>query len=166
MDPTTIYYAIAALLALVGLAGIVLPALPGVPLIFAGMLLAAWADGFTRIGVATLGLLGVLTILSMAIDFWAAALGAKRVGASRLAIVGAVLGTFAGIFLGPIGLFAGPFVGALAGELLHGRSLDGPRLGQATRIGLGTWLGMVFGVALKLTLAFAMIGLFAWSWFH
>ena len=166
MDPTTIYYAIAALLALVGLAGIVLPALPGVPLIFAGMLLAAWADGFTRIGVATLGLLGVLTIVSMAIDFWAAALGAKRVGASRLAIVGAVLGTFAGIFLGPIGFFAGPFVGALAGELLHGRALDGPRFGQATRVGFGTWLGMVFGVALKLTLAFAMIGLFAWSWFH
>jgi hypothetical protein len=33
-------------------------------------------------------------------------------------------------------------------------------------VGVGTWLGMVFGVALKLTLAFAMIGLFAWSWFH
>lgn len=166
MEPTTIYYAIAALLAIIGLAGIVLPALPGLPLIFAGILLAAWADGFARIGVPTLGLLGVLTLMSMAIDFWAAALGAKRVGASRLAIAGAVLGTFAGIFLGPIGLFAGPFVGALVGELLHGRALDGPRLGQATRVGVGTWLGMVFGVALKLTLAFAMIGLFAWSWFH
>ena len=83
-----------------------------------------------------------------------------------MAIAGAVLGTFAGLFLGPIGLFAGPFVGALAGELVHGRALDGPRLGQATRVGLGTWLGMVFGVALKLMLAFAMIGLFAWSWFR
>jgi uncharacterized protein YqgC (DUF456 family) len=166
MDPSTIYYTIAAILAIVGLAGIVLPAIPGLPLVFAGMLLAAWADGFTRIGVATLVVLGVLTLLSMAVDFWAAALGAKRVGASRLAIIGAVLGTFAGIFLGPIGFFAGPFVGALAGELLHGRGVDRSRLGQATRVGFGTWLGMVFGVALKLMLAFAMIGLFAWSWFH
>ena len=166
MDPTTIYYAIAALLALVGLAGIVLPALPGVPLIFAGMLLAAWADGFTRIGVATLGLLAVLTIVSMAIDFWAAALGAKRVGASRLAIIGAVLGTFAGIFLGPVGFFAGPFVGALAGELLHGRALDGPRLGQATRVGIGTWLGILLAVVLKLGLAFAMLGVFAFDWYY
>ncbi len=166
MEPSTILYAIAALLALVGLAGIVLPALPGLPLVFAGMLLAAWADGFTRVGVATLVVLGVLTLLSMAVDFWAAALGARRVGASRLAIAGALIGTLAGLFLGPVGLFAGPFVGAVVGELLHGRSIAPSGIGQATRVGIGTWLGMVFGIALKLMLAFAMIGLFAWSWFR
>jgi uncharacterized protein len=166
MDATTLYYAIAAILALVGLAGIVLPAIPGLPLVFCGMLLAAWADGFTRIGPATLVVLAVLTVLSMAVDFWAAALGAKRVGASRLAIVGALIGTLAGVFLGPVGLFAGPFVGALVGELIHGRALDTRRVGQATRVGIGTWLGLVFGIALKLMLAFAMIGLFAWSWWN
>ena len=166
MDANTIYYVIAAILALVGLAGIVLPAIPGLPLVFCGMLVAAWADGFTRIGIATLVVLAVLTVLSMAVDFWAAALGAKRVGASRSAIIGALLGTFAGIFFGPVGLFAGPFLGAVLGELLHGRRLDGARIGQATRVGIGTWLGIVFGVALKLMLAFAMIGLFAWSWWH
>jgi uncharacterized protein len=166
MDPSTIYYAIAAVLALVGLAGIVLPAIPGLPLVFCGMLLAAWADGFARIGVVTLVVLGMLTLLSLAVDFWAAALGAKRVGASRTAIAGALIGTFAGLFFGPIGLFVGPFVGAVIGELLHGRGLDGRRIGQATRVGIGTWLGIVFGVALKLMLAFAMIGLFAWSWWH
>jgi len=92
--------------------------------------------------------------------------GAKRVGASRKAIIGAVLGTFAGLFFGPVGLFAGPFVGALGGELLHSRSLDQRGLGQAAKVGLGTWVGIVFGVALKLMLAFAMIGLFAWAWFY
>jgi hypothetical protein len=81
-------------------------------------------------------------------------------------LVGALLGTFAGLLLGPVGLFLGPFVGALAGELLHGRRLDRAGLGQATRVGVGTWIGMVFGVALKLMLACAMLGLFAWSWFH
>jgi uncharacterized protein YqgC (DUF456 family) len=108
----------------------------------------------------------VLTLLSMAVDFWAAAMGAKRVGASRLALGGALLGTFAGIFFGPVGLFVGPFVGALGGELLHGRRMDQPGLGQAARVGFGTWLGIVFGVALKLMLALAMLGLFAWSWWH
>ena len=166
MEPNTIYYAIAALLAIIGLVGIVMPAIPGLPLVFCGMLLAAWADGFTRIGVATLVVLAVLTLLSLVVDFWAAALGAKRVGASRMALIGAVVGTLAGIFFGPIGLFAGPFLGALLGELLHGRALDVPRVGKATRVGLGTWLGIVFGVALKLMLAFAMVGLFAWSWLH
>ena len=157
---------IAAVLVVIGLVGTVLPALPGLPLVFAGMLLAAWAGDFQQISVFTVVVLGVLTLLSLAIDFWATALGAKRVGASRKALVGAVLGTFAGIFFGPVGLFAGPFVGALAGELLHGRTLNGRGLGQATKVGFGTWLGIVFGVVLKLTLAFAMIGLFAWAWYY
>ena len=165
MQPV-ILYLIAAVLVAIGLVGIVLPALPGLPLVFCGMLLAAWADGFTKIGVATLVVLALLTLLSMAVDFWAAAMGARRVGASRLALIGAVLGTLAGLFLGPVGLFLGPFVGALAGELLHGRRLDRAGLGQAARVGVGTWVGMALGIALKLMVACAMLGLFAWAWFH
>ena len=162
----TVLYIIAAILVLVGLAGIIVPALPGIPLIFAGMLLAAWTEGFDKVGAWTLAALGVLTLLSVAVDFWATAVGARRVGASRLAIIGAVLGTLFGLFLGPLGLFVGPFLGALVGELLHGRRLDQAGLGQATRVGFGTWMGIVFGIALKLMLALAMLGLFAWSWWH
>lgn len=165
IDPQLLYYVLAVVLIAVGLAGTILPALPGLPLVFAGMLLAAWAGGFEQIGVGIIVVLGVLTLFSLLIDFWAAAIGAKRVGASRLALIGAIVGTFAGIFFGPVGLFAGPFVGALAGELLHRRKLGRHDLGQATRVGFGTWLGIVFGVVLKLTLAFAMLGLFALAWF-
>ena len=161
----TLLYVIAAVLVVAGLAGIVLPALPGVPLVFGGLLVAAWADGFQHIGVPTLVVLGLLTLLSLGVDLWATAVGAKRVGASRVAIIGAVLGTVAGLFFGPIGLVAGPFAGAAIGELIALRRLDGAGLGKATRVGIGTWLGMVFGVVLKLTLAFAMLGLFAWAWF-
>jgi uncharacterized protein YqgC (DUF456 family) len=46
-----------ALIAL-GIAGVVLPALPGVPLVFLGVVLVAWADGFTKIGGWTLGVCG------------------------------------------------------------------------------------------------------------
>lgn len=166
MPGSTFYYVLAGILILVGIAGVVLPAIPGLPLVFAGMLLAAWAGGFQQIGVTTLVILGVLTVLSLGVDLWAAAMGARRVGASRLALIGAVVGTFAGLVLGPAGLFIGPFIGALAGELLHGRRLDAAGMGQATRVGFGTWLGMAMGIALKLMLALAMLGLFAWSWFH
>ena len=162
----TLLYVFAAILVLIGLAGIVLPAIPGLPLVFGGMVLAAWADGFTNIGLGTLAALGVLTLLSVAVDFWAAALGAKRVGASRLALIGAVLGTFAGMFFGPVGLFVGPFAGAVIGELLHGRRLDTDGVGKAAKVGVGTWLGIVFGIALKLMLALAMLGLFAWAWWR
>ena len=166
MSGPTLYYLIAAALVVIGLIGTVLPALPGLPLVFAGMLLAAWAGGFEQISIATVVVLGLLTLASLAIDFWATALGAKRVGASRLAIIGAIVGTFAGLLFGPVGIFVGPFAGALVGELLHGRSLGMGRIGQATKVGAGTWLGIVFAVVLKLTLAFAMIGLFALAWMY
>ena len=82
MEPTTLYYLLAVLLVLVGIAGTILPALPGLPLVFAGMLLAAWAGDFQQVGVPMLVVLGLLTVFSLAVDFWATALGAKRVGAS------------------------------------------------------------------------------------
>lgn len=155
----TIALVVAALLVLIGLAGIVLPALPGIPLMFAGMLLAAWADDFRHVGAGPMLVLALMTILSLLADFWATALGARRVGASRKALWGSVLGTFAGLFFMPFGLLLGPFLGALIGELWHGSQWR-----KATHVGLGTWLGLVAAIVLKLTLAFAMLGLFAAAW--
>ena len=160
MDHSFILYLLAGVLVVVGIAGIVLPALPGVPLVFVGLLLAAWAEGFTRIGWPTLLVLGVLTVISLVVDVLSTTLGAQKLGASRLALVGSVIGTVAGLFFMPWGLFIGPFVGALVGEYLHGREL-----GKATRVGIGTWLGIMLGVALKLGLAVAMLGVFVIAWF-
>ncbi len=160
MDYSFILYLLAGVLVVVGIAGIVLPALPGVPLVFAGLLLAAWAEGFTRIGWPTLLVLGVLTVISLVVDVLSTTLGAQKLGASRLALIGSVVGTVAGLFFMPWGLFIGPFVGALVGEYLHGREL-----GKATKVGIGTWLGIVLGVALKLGLAVAMLGVFVIAWF-
>ena len=164
MEPNTLYYLLAIVLVVVGIAGTILPALPGLPLVFAGMLLAAWAGDFQQVGVPMLVVLGLLTVFSLAVDFWATALGAKRVGASRLAIIGAMVGTLAGLFLGPLGLLLGPFAGAVGGELIHRRSLLRQDLGHAARIGVGTWFGILFGTVLKLALAFTMLGLFALAW--
>lgn len=158
MDAQGLYYIVAAALVLVGLAGIVLPALPGVPLVFAGMWLAAWAGGYAQVGVGTVVVLAMLALLSVGVDIVAALLGAKRVGASRLALVGAAIGTVAGLFMGLPGLVVGPFAGALVGEWIHGRRLD-----MAAKVGLGTWLGLVFAAVLKIGIGFAMLGIFAFA---
>jgi uncharacterized protein YqgC (DUF456 family) len=160
MSGSTVLWLLAVLLVLVGVVGSVLPALPGVPLVYLGLLLAAWADGFERVSWLPLTLLGILTLASFAIDFAATALGARRVGATRLAVVGAAVGTLAGLFLGIPGLIIGPFVGAVVGELLsHGK------VHQATRAGLGTWMGLLFGTLAKLALVFTMLGVFAAAYF-
>ncbi len=160
MDYSFIFYLVAALLVLTGIAGIILPALPGIPLVFAGLLVAAWADGFAHVGWVPLTLLGILTLLSFAVDILATVVGAQRVGASRKALWGTVLGSIAGLFFMPIGLLAGPLLGALAGEYWHTREL-----GRSTKVGFATWLGILLGVALKMALVVAMLGLFAFAWF-
>jgi len=164
MDWQWIWYGLAVLLMLVGVAGVALPALPGVPLVFAGMLLAAWADGFTRVGMWVLLALGGLTALSFVVDLWATAIGAKRAKASGLAIWGALIGTLVGLFFGLPGLFLGPFVGAVVGEVIARRRLHHADVGPLLRVGIGTWIGIALGIGLKLMLVIAMIGLFVLAW--
>lgn len=154
--PQTLLFILSAVLILVGMAGAIVPLLPGVPLVFGGMLLAAWADHFQHIGALTLTLLGVLAALALLVDFVAGLFGAKRVGASTRALWGASLGAIVGVFFGLPGLLLGPFAGAVAGELSAGRELD-----QAARVGIGTWLGLLFGTLAKLALCFTMLGVFA-----
>ena len=160
MSIEVLWLVLAVVLVCAGVAGSVLPALPGVPLVFAGLLLAAWAGDFQQVTWVPLVVLGLLTVMSFVIDLAATALGAKRVGATKLAVLGAALGTLGGLFLGLPGLILGPFVGAVAGELLsHGR------MQQATRAGLATWMGLVFGTLAKLALVFTMLGVFALAYF-
>jgi hypothetical protein len=159
MDANFWLYLLSVALVLIGLAGILLPLLPGLPLVFAGLLLAAWTNGFSRVGFWTLALLAGLTLLSLLLDFWATAHGAKRAGGSGRAVLGASLGLLAGVFFGLPGLLLGPFLGALIGELSLGTPLQ-----QATGIGAATWLGLLLGMALKLTLALAMLAIFVIDW--
>jgi len=142
-------------LVVIGIAGIVFPALPGHVLIFAGLLVAAWADDFTRVGPWTLMVIGAIGAASYAVDFVAAALGARHVGASRSAVVGAGLGTLLGIPFGLPGVVFGPLVGAVLGELSVNR-----QLGRAAGVGMAAWIGFLIGTAVKVALAFLMIGVF------
>jgi hypothetical protein len=159
MDANFWLYLFCIALVLIGLAGILLPLLPGLPLVFAGLLLAAWTDGFSRVGFWTLALLAGLTLLSLLLDFWATAHGAKRAGGSGRAVLGASLGLLAGVFFGLPGLLLGPFLGALIGELSLGTPWQ-----QATGVGAATWLGLLLGMALKLALAIAMLAIFVIDW--
>ena len=138
-----------------GLIGIILPAVPGTPLIYIGLLLAAWGDGFQYVSIGTMIFLGVLTLVAFVADFVSGSVGAKRVGASREAVIGAFLGAIGGIFFGFVGVFFGPFIGAVTGEFIARRNME-----RAGFVGIATWLGFILGVGMKLMLAFAMVGIF------
>ena len=155
---TAILWAVAVALILIGAAGTVLPALPGATLVFGGIVLAAWIDGFARIPVWLIVVLGVLTAMAWIVDYVAAALGAKRAGASKLAVFGAVAGTLAGIFTGLWGLLFMPLAGAAIGEYVAQRDLR-----RAGKVGVATWMGLLLGTAAKVAIVFAMIGIFVFA---
>lgn len=155
MDWGVLWWLLVTLLVLAGLAGTVLPALPGVPLVFAGLLLGAWLTDFSSMGWATIGIFAVLTILAQVVDFLASAFGARYAGAGVRAFWGATIGAIVGMFFGLVGIILGPFLGAVIGELSGGNTWR-----ASGKAGIGAWLGMVFATAFKLSICFLMIGVF------
>ncbi len=159
----------------VGVVGTVMPMLPGTILVLAGVVLGAWIDGFTRVSGWTLGFIAVLAVLAWVTDYVAALLGAKKAGASTLALVGAAVGTLLGVLMGLVGLLFMPLLGAMAGEYWSQRRRLGPAATgeqraaagqQAATVGLATWIGLLLGTVIKLVLTVLMIGVFAAAlWF-
>jgi hypothetical protein len=152
---TVLLWILAVALIVLGIAGTVLPALPGVVFVFAGTLIGAWIDDFARIPVWLIAVFGVLTVVAWAVDYFAAMAGAKKAGASRLALVGAALGTILGVFTGLWGLLFMPLVGAAIGEFVAQRDLR-----RAGEVGMATWVGLLVGTAVKVAIVFAMVGAF------
>ncbi len=156
---TTALWVLAIALIVGGLVGVIIPLLPGVTMVYLGLLCAAWAEDFTQVGWMPLTFLGVLTLISYGIDFYTTSVGAKKVGASPLAIVGAAVGAVVGIFFSFVGLLIAPFIGAFIGEYISRRDIK-----QSARAGAGTWLGIVIGIAMKVALVFTMLGIFVLSY--
>jgi uncharacterized protein YqgC (DUF456 family) len=152
---TEVLYVVSAVMIVVGLVGTLLPAIPGMPLVFAGMLLAAWVGDFQHISGFTVALLAVLTLVSMVVDFIASMLGAKVAGASRWAFIGAGIGALVGLVFGILGLVVGPFVGAVVGEAIATNHVR-----RAMTAGIGATIGLLFGAVAKIALAFTMLGIF------
>jgi len=150
-----LFDALAVLLVIGGIVGTVLPVIPGALFVFTGLLVAAWADDFARVGFGGLSIVAALGLLSVFVDLAGSVLGAKRVGASRQALVGAAIGAVVGIFFGIPGLILGPLVGAVLGELVARGGLL-----RAGKVGLATSLGLLLAAVAKLVIAFAMVATF------
>jgi uncharacterized protein len=143
-------------LMLLGLAGVVIPGIPGVLLVFGAALLYALVSRFDEFGPGWLVLMGAIAAAATAFDFIAAPAVARRFGASKWGVIGAVAGLIAGFFAGgPVGAVLGPFVGAVAFELLFGQTFR-----QALRSGLGTAVGYAASLVVDATACLAIITLF------
>jgi hypothetical protein len=140
---------------LLGLAGLVLPLLPGSPLLLGGLWLAAWLGDYAQVGIGVLLVLAVMAVLAWGVDYVAAVVGVRHVGASHQAMAGAGAGALFGIFGGLPGLLLGPMAGAVAGEWAARRNGA-----QAARAGMAAGLGFVLAAVVKLGIGLLMLLVF------
>jgi uncharacterized protein YqgC (DUF456 family) len=154
MVPAVVVLVVVLMIA--GIAGSLLPWLPGTPLILLGAFLFALATDFERVDTVRLVILAGLMLLSYVLEHLSGAFGARKLGGSRWAAAGALLGGLVGLFFGLPGVVLGPAAGAIGFELAHRKEL---RSGLAS--GLGALLGMFLGAVAKLSIAMVMVGLFA-----
>jgi hypothetical protein len=151
---------LAAILVLVGIAGTILPMLPGIPLVFAGLFIAAWLDGFAKVSVLTISVIGLIALLALIVEFVASFITVKRAGASKYGLWGAAIGGLIGLFTGPFGLIIGTAAGAAIGELLAEKET-----GQATAVGIAAGLGFVIALVAKVVLLILMLAIFAYAYY-
>jgi len=156
-----IFAVIGSILILVGLVGIYAPILPGIPIAWLGFFIYAIGTGFERISILTVVIFFVVMVLILLLDLMAPALGAKKYKASKLGMLGAFIGSIIGlIFFGFVGIILGPVIGAFIFELIAKRKAD-----IAFKAALGTFVGFIVGVLVKLVYILVMAGFFVASWF-
>ncbi|MBQ5898978.1 MAG: DUF456 domain-containing protein, partial [Alistipes sp.] len=108
---------IALVVGIVGLLGVVVPVLPGTIFSYIGLVCVyIISDGY--VSVNQLILWGVVAVAAILLDYILPGYFSKLFGGSKAGITGATVGTFLGIFFGVPGIVFGPFVGAVAGEML------------------------------------------------
>jgi uncharacterized protein len=141
-----------------GLFGSVLPVLPGPPLSFLGLLLLQWS-GYGNFSPTFLVVWAVITAAVTITDYFLPAWLTKRFGGSRKAVIGSVLGLVLGmIFFAPYGIIAGPFLGALAGELLNNKNNNNNAgFDKALKVALGAFLAFIVGTGAKLFIGISLL---------
>jgi uncharacterized protein YqgC (DUF456 family) len=142
-------------LLLAGMVGCVLPVLPGHLI----LLIAAVAHRL-MLGAADSGLawwsflvLGLLMAISQTFEMLSGAAGARWFGGTRWGVLGAFIGSLAGLFFLPFGLLVGPLAGAIVFEMGFANQQTTP----AVVSGVGSVVGTLTGMAFKLVIGVLMV---------
>lgn len=135
---------------ILGIIGCLVPVLPGPPLSFVGLLLLHFSK-FGQLTTTTLIIFGSIAVVVSILDYIVPVWGTKKFGGSKYGTRGATIGLIIGLFLGPVGIFLGPLIGAFVGEMLFKDDIN-----YAMKAGFGSLLGFLTGIGLKLATSLVM----------
>lgn len=140
------------ILIFIGIIGCVIPGIAGPPFTFLALICLSIVKKWEPFSAKLLIVLGTLTVLVQALDYLLPAVGAKKFGATKYGFWGAIIGMLLGvIFVPPLGIIIGAFLGAISGEIIAGKEAS-----KALKAGWGVFVGMMVGMTLKLILAGVM----------
>lgn len=140
----------------IGMAGAVFPVLPGVLAIYLAFFVYGWFFSFQELGpvfwIVQTFIVAALLVADYAVGAW----GVKKFGGSKLSVWLSTIGIIVGPFVIPaFGLVLGPLIGAMIGELIRGEPLA-----KSFKVGVGSVIGLLGSMAVKIVLQLAMIVLF------
>ncbi len=143
----SIFIILGVIFILIGIIGCIIPGIAGPPFSFLALICLSIAKKWEPFSVRFLIVMGALTVVVQALDYLLPALGAKKFGATRYGFWGAIIGMVLGIiFVPPVGMIVGAFLGALLGEIIAGKKTY-----EAIKAGWGVFIGVIIGMLLKLT---------------
>lgn len=147
--------ALGIFLLILGIIGCVLPVIPGPPISYAAMLVLHFSR-FGDFSLTTLLLFGAIALIVTILDYIVPVWGTKKFGGTKAGQWGSIIGLILGLlFFPPLGILIGPFVGAVIGETIKGQ-----KAGPAFKAGLGSFIGFLLGVGMKLAVSFAIVYFF------
>lgn len=151
------YLIIATIFFLVGFLGLIIPVIPDLVVIWLGVLIYAIGTKFSEISATTVILLGILSATTYLIDYASTVLGAKKYGASRRGMIGAIVGGIVGFFsFPPFGFLIGAILGIIFAEVI----ISGRTTKEGIRASKGAFLGFTLGFLIKIVIASVIIAIF------
>ncbi|MEH7414119.1 DUF456 domain-containing protein [Neobacillus drentensis] len=152
-----VYWIIISILLVVAFVGLIYPIIPSVLFLLAGFLLYGAFFSFEPFSWLFWLIQGLFVVLLFAADYVANLIGIKKYGGTKAGIWGSTIGLLAGPFVIPIfGILIGPFIGAIAAELIvHRRNFS-----ESVKVGFGSVIGFISSVITKTIIQVIMVGYF------
>jgi uncharacterized protein len=133
-----------------GLIGCFVPLLPGPPLSYVGLLLLHFTSRYS-FSIRFLLFYALLTIAMIVLEHLIPIYAAKKLKGSRYGVWGAAFGLVVGLFFAPLGIILGPILGAFVGETISGKKPS-----EAVKPALGSFIGFIAGIGIKVVLCLLM----------
>lgn len=145
-------FILAFALFIIGLFGSIVPGIPGPPISYLAVLLIHFFTS-TQFSASFLWTWAFIVAIVFVLDYTLQAWGVSKFGGGKKSTIGTFVGLFLGLFFPPLGLLVGPFIGAFVGALSEVKG-DSSR---AFKVAVGSFVGLVSGTLLKLSVSIALL---------